>query len=100
MSKDQYKIKFVREGETLSRNNFASLMNRFISESFAPDRTALHPARQRTSQSQRFARRRVYGQTHRDVDARTKKGTGARRTRRGSKVRSEGDRNENGDYGA
>ncbi len=38
MSKDQYKIKFVREGETLSRNNFASLMNRFISESFAPER--------------------------------------------------------------
>ena len=38
MPKDQYKIKFVREGETLSRNNFAKLMNRFISESFAPKR--------------------------------------------------------------
>ena len=38
MPKDQYKIKFVRDGETLSRNDFAKLMNRFISESFAPER--------------------------------------------------------------
>lgn len=38
MPKDQYTIKFVRDGETLSRNDFARLMNRFISESFAPER--------------------------------------------------------------
>ena len=38
MPKDQYTIKFVREDETLSRNNFASLMNRFISECFAQER--------------------------------------------------------------
>ena len=38
MPKDQYTIKFVREGETLSRNDFAKLMNRFISECFAQER--------------------------------------------------------------
>ena len=38
MPKDKNNIQFVREGETLSRNNFATLMNRFISESFAPKR--------------------------------------------------------------
>ena len=38
MPKDKNKIQFVREGETLSRNIFATLMNRFISESFAPER--------------------------------------------------------------
>ena len=38
MPKDQYTIKFVREGETLSRNDFAKLMDRFISECFAPER--------------------------------------------------------------
>ena len=32
------RISFVREGETLNKNNFATLMNRFISESFAPAR--------------------------------------------------------------
>ena len=38
MPKDKNYIQFVREGETLSRNDFAKLMNRFISESFAPAR--------------------------------------------------------------
>ena len=38
MPKKPVGIKFVREGETLSRNNFVMLMNRFISESFAPER--------------------------------------------------------------
>ena len=38
MPKDQYTIKFVREGEILSRNDFAKLMDRFISECFAPER--------------------------------------------------------------
>ena len=43
MPNDQVNLKegrvpFVREGEKLSKENFATLMNRFISESFAPER--------------------------------------------------------------
>ena len=38
MAKDKNYIRFVRDGETLSRNDFAKMMNRFISDSFAPER--------------------------------------------------------------
>ena len=43
MPNDQVNLKegrvpFVHEGEKLSKENFATLMNRFISESFAPER--------------------------------------------------------------